>query len=358
LIGGLPFAKHVAFIIRTALLFTVLTAPLTQHGCAQTIKTKDGVALGQRAEFIRSCIDGVKKGTMNFKGIEVETANYCSCVCDNLIPQLYSWELERAMEQDKVEELFLTGDNLNTIIECSTRSMRIKEGEGIGYNNNGVSTTIIENCILAFRKNPEAREKFTYGQTKQYCECAVQKMASTGLTFEEISMLNDKSSQAYNEIILPCLGEMLADEEGRSPLQGSINNDIAGSMSKCSIPLMDDLGKGYKVKLTLGGITRYYLLDTGASHLIINKDMERELLLDGKLSRSDYQADAEYIMANGERFRAHKVKVNNVQIGDFTLKNVEVAVVDNGGMLLGNSILNKFSKWEIDKSSMRLILYR
>jgi hypothetical protein len=58
-------------------------------------------------------------------------------------------------------------------------------------------------------------------------------------------------------------------------------NDIKGGSYRSLIPLTDYFGKGYKVKITIAGVSKYYLFDTGASDLIIDRDTERELLLNG-----------------------------------------------------------------------------
>ena len=55
---------------------------------AQDVKSKDGVPLGQRSEFISFCTKGADKELMNIKGMEIETYKYCACVCDNLIPTI------------------------------------------------------------------------------------------------------------------------------------------------------------------------------------------------------------------------------------------------------------------------------
>lgn len=61
------------------------------------------------------------------------------------------------------------------------------------------------------------------------------------------------------------------------------NNQIYGGGYQCNVPLIDYFDNGYKLRITISGVTRYYLLDTGASDLIINRDTERELLLNGSL---------------------------------------------------------------------------
>ena len=66
----------------------------------QIVKSKDGVSLGKRSEFISACTKGADKKLMNINGLEIESYKYCACVCDNLIPTINSWEMEKAMKEN------------------------------------------------------------------------------------------------------------------------------------------------------------------------------------------------------------------------------------------------------------------
>jgi predicted aspartyl protease len=52
------------------------------------------------------------------------------------------------------------------------------------------------------------------------------------------------------------------------------------------------------------------------------------------------------------------VKLDNVIIGDYTINNVVVAIIEDGVLLCGKSILDKFKKWEIDQNNKLLILFK
>ena len=63
-------------------------------------------------------------------------------------------------------------------------------------------------------------------------------------------------------------------------------------------------------------------------------------------------------MANNEKVEGQMVKVDNITIGDFTLNNVIIGIIDGGSLLCGKSFLDKFKKWEIDEKNKVLILYK
>jgi predicted aspartyl protease len=63
-------------------------------------------------------------------------------------------------------------------------------------------------------------------------------------------------------------------------------------------------------------------------------------------------------LANNQAIQGQKVKIDNITIGDYTVNNVVIAVVDEALLLCGISFLDKFKKWEIDKQNKVLILYK
>jgi clan AA aspartic protease (TIGR02281 family) len=116
--------------------------------------------------------------------------------------------------------------------------------------------------------------------------------------------------------------------------------------------------QGYKVKISIDGISKYYLLDTGASNLIINRDVERDLLINGSLTKKDYLGTELYSLANNQNVTAQLVRLNNIKIGEYVVNNVTAAIIDDGSLLCGIGLLEKFRKWELDNGEEMLILYR
>jgi len=99
-------------------------------------------------------------------------------------------------------------------------------------------------------------------------------------------------------------------------------------------------------------------IDTGASDLVIDRNFERELLIIGAIDKNSYLGKSKYVLANNEEISADIIKVNNLKIGDFILNNVVIAVVEEGGMLCGKSLLDKFRNWEFNKLNNSLILFK
>jgi len=327
---------------------------------AQVVESKDGVSLGQRSEFISSCTKGADKKLMNINGIEIEIYKYCACVCDNLIPTINSWEMERAVKENKMTDLFLKDKNLEILMKCLEGNFKIEEDyEFSNSNNPDLQIKIgIKICVDEIMNDEENKDIWTEELAEEYCVCAINKLYSAGYTYKDILEIEDENSESFNEIVMPCAVEALKDKtESQSSNLYKID-DIEGGGYRSLIPLVDYLGQGYKIKISISGVTKYYLFDTGASDLIIDRDTERELLLNGALKRESYLGKIEYTLANNQIIQAQEVVVNNITIGDYTLNNLVIGIIDEGSLLCGKSFLDKFKKWEIDKQNNVLILYK
>lgn len=324
---------------------------------AQDVRSKDGKVLGERGEFISSCTQGADKELMNINGLQIEAYKYCACICDNLIPNLNSWEMKSAMEENKLVDLFLKEKNWEVILECLDEG-NLKIEDDYEYSNNSeLEIEIgIKSCVYEILNDEENKDIWSEKLAKEYCTCCVNKLISAGYTYKDLLEIEDINSPSFNEIVLPCMPELFMEEFKSS---NSYNiNDIQGGSVKSFIPLIDYLGIGYKLKINVSGSIKYFLFDTGASDLIIDKTIEKELLLNGSLKKENYLNKTEYELANNEIVEGQMVKVDNITIGDYTLNNVIIGIIDEGSLLCGKSFLDKFKKWEIDKKNKVLILYK
>jgi len=333
---------------------------LTSITFGQKVKTKDGVLLGDRKDFISSCASGAEEEMMNLKGMEINTYDYCSCVCDNIIPMLQYDELDAAIKNDNLVALFMKEENLNEIKNCLKGNLEVDEE--FEFNKNNRSEVTIElakqECINGILEDPEMNEAWSEEMADDYCACAMDKLYSKGYTFKDLLDIENEDSESFNEIAVPCVTEILSKYKENLSDNNYVPSDITGSPTSSKIILLDYLGNGYKLKISINGISKYFLFDTGASDLIINQDFERELLIEGAIKKDDYQGEKTYSMANNEEVEAQMVKLNDIQIGDYTVNNVIVAVLKEGSLLCGKGFLDKFKKWELDQENKTLTLYR
>jgi len=343
-------------------LFLVCCATLLciSQGQTQILKTKDGIEVGSRQDFITTCVNGVNMKTLHIHGVEIDTYTYCSCISDKLIPTLNSEEIIEAAEKNEMEELFLKKENLGIIRECYEGTFTIEDDFKFkdidsGGMNQKVATKY---CVDAIMNGPIDGTEWTLEIAEEYCNCAISKMYVEGYTYKDILEIESEDSEAFNEIAVPCINDIMKSQALLEPSNSYMPADIIGSDLSSKVSLLDYLGQGYKVKIQIDGVTKYYLFDTGASDLLINNDLERELLLNGSLKKEDYIGTKVYTLADNKTVEAKLVRLSNVVIGDYTVNNVTAALLVEGSLLCGKGFLDKFRKWELDKDKKLLILYR
>jgi predicted aspartyl protease len=111
------------------------------------------------------------------------------------------------------------------------------------------------------------------------------------------------------------------------------------------------------VKIKIGSMIQVWLLDTGASDLLIGTELESALKKENIINESNYLGTGEYELANGMIDTCRRYKVNNVQIGDFIIDNVLLAVTEKGKrIIVGKALLNKFRKWSLNNEENKLVL--
>lgn len=341
-----------------SLLFLLAFLLTTTFG--QKINSKDGVYMGERKAFIKSCIEGAKEKQLDIKGIKINTKDYCSCVSDKLIPSLNSTELQDAAKNGTLVELFVQDDNLKIIMECLDGNMKVEDEYEFGSSKNTELTLKVakKTCIKEIMDDPEMSESWSKEMASEYCSCALEKLYKDGYTYKDLLDIENENGDAFNEIAVPCVTIVLANYPEESNNNTYNQSDIIGNNSSSKVELIDYLNQGFKLKISISGISKYFLFDTGASDLVIDREFERELLIEGALPKEAYIGKQIYAMANNEEVEADMVKLNNIKIGDYTINNVSVAILKEGSLLCGKGFLDKFRKWEVDQEQKVLTLYK
>lgn len=319
------------------------------------VKTKDGLIIGKRNEFIANCTASVNK-TIKYKDIEVKGAQYCTCFTDNIIPQINSWEISKATTNNNLAELLINDKYYTSLQECFKNNINPGQNYKFGDSENieFEKKLGVKQCTIEVLKNFSDKNDLTTARATSYCECATDKLIKGNYKIKNLSDLDDFNSPAFKEIIVPCIDLLFQPENDEST---NVNNAVEGDSQQSSVPLVIS-GNLYKIKLSIAGTNNHFLLDTGATDLIINRETERALLISGGLKLESYLNKTEYVLANNQSVQAQMVRIENIVIGDYTVKNIIAAVIDDSKLICGNNFLEKFQKWEIDKKGNRLILYK
>lgn len=132
--------------------------------------------------------------------------------------------------------------------------------------------------------------------------------------------------------------------------------DIKGSSNNSNVKL--EISNGvYHVYVTIGGVKKKFVLDSGASDVSLSEEVERELINSGIIKKEYYIESALYKIADGSIVQYRRLILPEIKIGGFTVNNVKAAVgIGSTPLLLGKSFLDKFKKWSIDNTSQTLNL--
>lgn len=111
------------------------------------------------------------------------------------------------------------------------------------------------------------------------------------------------------------------------------------------------------VWIEINGIRLCFIFDTGASSICISPAEATVLYRQGTLTKEDI-LDVEYFQdATGKISEGTTINLREVKIGNMILENVKATVVDNvnAPLLLGQTVLERFGKIEIDNGNNEII---
>jgi clan AA aspartic protease (TIGR02281 family) len=119
-------------------------------------------------------------------------------------------------------------------------------------------------------------------------------------------------------------------------------------------------GGTYRVPVRINDtITLPFLLDTGASDLVIPTDVALTLIRADALTSSDFVGKDRYRLADGSEAVSDVVVLHEVQVGEHVVRNVMASISPaQGEPLLGQSFLSKFGAVTLDYGRRVLVLSR
>jgi clan AA aspartic protease (TIGR02281 family) len=117
-------------------------------------------------------------------------------------------------------------------------------------------------------------------------------------------------------------------------------------------------GNTYRVPVRINQtITLPFLLDTGATDLVIPADVALTLIRAGALTSNDFIGKSRYSLANGSEEVSDRMIIREVQVGEHAVRNVTASISPpQGEPLLGQSFLSKFGAVTLDYKRLVLIL--
>jgi aspartyl protease family protein len=150
-------------------------------------------------------------------------------------------------------------------------------------------------------------------------------------------------------------GEIDTTEE--SSINGTHNEVTNENLDDRNILKMENQNGVKYVWIEINEIRLKFIFDTGASSICISPAEATVLYRQGTLRKEDI-LDTEYFQdATGKISEGTKINLRNVKIGNMLLENIEATIIDNvnAPLLLGQSVLERFGKIEIDNENGQII---
>lgn len=113
-----------------------------------------------------------------------------------------------------------------------------------------------------------------------------------------------------------------------------------------------------KVKCSINDLPLHFVFDTGAADVTMSMVEANFMLKNDYIKPSDIVGSARYMDANGDISEGTIVNLRKVDFGGLALDNVRASVVRNqkAPLLLGQSVLGRLGKIEIDNPNMKLVI--
>lgn len=105
-----------------------------------------------------------------------------------------------------------------------------------------------------------------------------------------------------------------------------------------------------QVKCSVNGLPLHFIFDTGAADVTISRVEATFMFKNEYLSANDVIGKARYMDANGDISVGTVLNIKKITFGGLELENVRASVVEsnNAPLLLGQTVLNRLGKIEID----------
>jgi len=105
-----------------------------------------------------------------------------------------------------------------------------------------------------------------------------------------------------------------------------------------------------------GAVVLPFVLDTGASLVVLPADVFRTLTRTGTVTRADFVGTGTAVLADGSKHPSDKYVLHEMRVGDHVVRNVIASVVSvNGDPLLGQTFLSRLPAWGLSTTPGRCL---
>jgi hypothetical protein len=328
-------------------IFLLFTPLLNAQYVDQYLRSVEGTIIGFKKEFIMNCINNLGAPSES-KVIQ----QVCECQFD-LIDGRYPIKKIRSYSRKYKGNAFGKLLDEDTLLQQQLTACNSVSGLTL-FSIPDYRKSFIDRCVLNLSTSSKVAVNDTLAQL--FCSCAADILEKRKIPLEKLDELSDQSSFLYNEVAYKCGSPYLSPSDFARDWQLSDSLNVIGPSNIDSVPVISVMGM-HKVKIRIGKETRIWMIDSGASDLLISDEFLKTLIRSGEILERDFIGEGRYNLADNRTLICKRYRIDSVYIGRFMLKNVIIASSkETIEFLLGKSVLNKFSQWILDNKNNLLIL--
>lgn len=265
---------------------------------------------------------------------------------------------------------------LNGIITFSFYKKFAPEGvDESEYTDNDIAEVIYEDDEILkpiiFSLNKELKENdkikttfFQVGGKKHILYITKSEIPNGLVPNQKIKSLNTISFHNGKLIKMSYSGSVSESEFSSFPYYSRIFLKVLNSvkyrkLSENTIYLTNEQNMKF-LTASINGSHYKFLLDTGASNVVINKTVLSSLLANGFLTKNDYIGTSMAEIADGNIVECDDWKIPEIKIGNNTIKDITVSVVnsENSMLLFGMDGLKKLNVKSLNLNKNEIIINR
>ena len=310
------------------------------------IYSKDAKPILNRRQMVNNCLKGMNKDRDNSAALSI-----CECQVDKIDWHFTNKQFRQFTTANIIDISGLIKSD--SILEKQINTCYANSGVSILLQAEGFEKEFLDNCKANLQRSTE--RSLDPKKVESFCNCQLNMVKSKKITDAEMHTLSNPNSLLFYEMMYTCGDPFEDDKTFDKGWTATSATDIKGPASD-TIKILTMNGMTY-VRIKTGSMVQFWLLDTGAADMLINNEMEETLKNEGQIGTNNYLGTAEYEMANGMIDTCRRYRMDNIQIGGYSLNNIVVAVTDKGKRIIaGKGLLNKFTNWVLNNKQNTLIL--
>lgn len=328
------------------ILYFFISMPIQSFGQHDFIRTKEGKPILNRRQLIQNCLQSYHKDKTDKTVLGV-----CECQVEKIDGHFTNKQYKKYSTKAGIDVIGMIKED--SLFEKEVQKCFTSSGKTLLMQAEGFESEFISGCIKNIQHNTE--KQLDTNRLKTFCNCQLNLIKTKKISDAEMEAISNPNSVLFYEVIYTCGDPFANGEILQKNWNQNLEKDIIGPLID-TIKVLTIDGMTY-VKIKTGSMIQFWLFDTGASDLLINKEMETQLKNENIITDANYLGIGEYEMANGMIDTCRKYKIDNFRIGEFTVNNIIVAVTDKGKkIVVGKGLLNKFRKWVLNNNDNTLIL--